>query len=139
VQQRDEEGQHAEVASIVEQRQEAAIEPRQRPDRKDDCEHEKGAGAERTDAHIDRGRLVLGRVEPIPQNDVRADIERHGREQDGVVDELRLVPLHRAKAGAHGLTSSAAGGAPASGGGRSVNAITKPIAIAKARMGQIAR
>jgi hypothetical protein len=50
VQEHDEEGQHAEMAPVVQQRQEAAIEPRQRPDRKDHRQHEEGAGAESADA-----------------------------------------------------------------------------------------
>ena len=50
VQERDEEDQHAEMAPVVQQRQEAVIEPRQRPDRKNDRQHEKGAGAESADA-----------------------------------------------------------------------------------------
>ena len=60
-------------------------------------------------------------------------------EQDAVINELRRVPLHGAKRGTHGLTSSAARGASALGGGRNVSAIAKPSVTAKARTGQSRR
>ena len=140
VQQRDEERQHAEMAPVVEQRQEAAIEPRQRPDRQDDRQHEEGAGAERADAQIDRRRQVLGRVEPIRQSQIAADIERDAGEQDAVVDELRRGSTARRESRRSWLEPLArAAGAPASGGGRSTSAIAKPSATAKASTGQSTR
>jgi hypothetical protein len=65
VQEGDEEGQHAKMTPIVQQRQETAIEPRQRPDRKNDRQHEKCAAAESSDAQIDRSRQILRWIEPI--------------------------------------------------------------------------
>jgi len=38
------------TGGVVEQRQKAAIEPRQRPDRKDYRQHEEGTGAKSADA-----------------------------------------------------------------------------------------
>src|SRR5215813_11658591 len=49
VQKHDEEGQHAEMAPVVQQRQKPAIEPRQRPDREDRRQHQEGAGTESAD------------------------------------------------------------------------------------------
>src|SRR5262249_1171677 len=99
----------------------------------------KGAAAESTDAHIDRGRQILRGIEPMHQSQIGADVERHACEQDAVVNELRPVPLHGAKCRTHGLTSPTAPGASTSGGGRNVSAMAKPNATAKARMGQSAR
>ncbi len=135
----DEEGQHAEMTPVVQHRQETAIEARQRPDRKNDRQHEECAAAEGADAQIDRGRQILGWVEPMGQDQIAADVERHADEQDAVVNELRPVPLHGAKRGTHGLSSSAARGGSALGGGRNVSAIAKPSATAKARTGQSRR
>src|SRR5262249_45713983 len=126
------------MAPVVEERQEAAVEPRERPDRQDDRQHEEGAGAECTDAQIDRRRPVLGRVEPVRQKEIRADIEHDRRDQYAVLDELRPVPLHRAKGGADAWGPGAVG-AGVRGGARSTSAMVKPGATAKARTGQSTR
>jgi hypothetical protein len=136
---RDQEGQHAEMAAVVEQRQETAVEPRQRPDAEDDGQHDEGAAAESADAQVDGGQQILGRIEPMDQHQVATNVERHAAEQDGVVDELRPVPLHGAKTGAHGLVSCVVGGVGGSGGGRSTSAIAKATMTAKASTGQSAR
>src|SRR5262249_44758330 len=92
-----------------------------------------------TDAQIDRCRQILGRIEPISQDHIGADVERDAGEQDAVVNELRAVPLHGAKSDTHGLSSPAACGASTSGGGRNVSAIVKPSATRKARIGHSRR
>src|ERR1700730_13410301 len=127
------------MTPVVQQQQETAIEPRQRPDRENDRQHEKCAAAESTYAQIDRGRQILRWIEPINRDQIGADVERYAREQDAVVNELRPIPLHGAKRGTHGLCPSAARGASTLGGGRSVRTIAKPSATEKARTGQSRR
>ena len=108
---------------VVEQRQEAPVQPRQRADGKNDAEHEKRAAAGRADPDVDRVGEVFRRLDlPIDRGEA-AEIERDAGDQDAVVDELVAVPLHRAEACAHRCTAVAAGG---SGGGRSANAAVKP-------------
>ena len=51
---RDQECQHAEVASIVEQRQEPAVQPAERSDRQDNGEHQESAGPSRPYLDVDR-------------------------------------------------------------------------------------
>jgi hypothetical protein len=98
-----------------------------------------GATAEGADALIDRGRQILGRVDPMAQHQEDADINHDARQHPDVVDQLRPVPLQGAKTDAHGLISSIACGGSASGGGRRTSAIVRPSATAKAMTGLSAR
>src|SRR5262249_37809291 len=109
------------------------------PDAEDDGEHNEGAAAEGTDTLIDRDQQILGRIEPMRQDQVAADIEHHARNKDRIVDELRPVPLHGVKAGAHGFGASVACGVAGSGGGRNTSAIPRPSATARASTGHTAR
>ena len=103
---RDQKRQHAEMPAVVEQRQEAAVEPRQRADRQDHGEHQEGAGAEGANPDVDRVRQILRRM-PLPIDRGKAgDEERDGGEQHAVIDELVPVPLHRAEADAHAFVAS---------------------------------
>ena len=113
--QRDEERQHAEMAAVVEQRQEARGEPRQRADHQDDGQHHERAGAERLDAQADPGRLVGRRIAQRADRHERADEQRDAGEQDRVIDELAPVPLHRLEAGAHFAGSDLRAAARAAG------------------------
>jgi len=98
---RDEKREHAEMAPVVEQRQEARIKPRQRADRKNDGEHDEGAGAEGVDAQIDPAGPILRRVAPSGNPHEARDIEGDAGKQDEVVDDLLAVPLNGAEADAH--------------------------------------
>jgi len=59
---RNQERQHAEMAAVVEQRQKASVEPRQRADAENDGQHDERAGPERGDAQVDPGRFVGRRL-----------------------------------------------------------------------------
>ena len=142
VRERDQKRQHSEMAAVVEKRQEAAIEPRQRADRQDDGQHQERATAEGADAQVDRGRLILRRLEPGRHDQVAGEVERDRRDQDRVIDELLPIPLDRAEAHAHGARApavSAVRGAFPSGGGRRMSAIAKPSATTSAKTGHSTR
>ena len=137
VDRRDAEGQHPEMAPVVEVRQEAGIEPRQRADRQHHGQHEKGANAESAQPDVERARQALRRREPPGDRGETADEQRYGGEQNGVVDELGPVPLHGAVFDAHQRSPFR----PAQAGGsvRKNSASAKPSPTASARNGQIAR
>ena len=59
---RDEKRQHSEMTPVVQQRQEAAVEPRQRADRQDNRQHEERAGPGGAYPDIDRVRQFLRRM-----------------------------------------------------------------------------
>ncbi len=135
MQRRDDECQDAEMPPVVEQRQEARAQPRQRPDREDRGQHQERAQAEGADAKIDPGRTVFGRMQVRLNGDERDDEGRNDGEQDGVVDQLVAVPLNGAEADAHERASAGAGGKDAdtkgaAGAGRSASAIARPSATA---------
>ena len=98
---RHQEGQHAEMAPVIEQRQETRAEPRQRADAEDDGQHQKGAEAGRLQPDVDGIRQVLGWV-PVQNDDSVADDENYGgNDDDGVVDQLGPIPLYGAETDAH--------------------------------------
>jgi hypothetical protein len=132
----DQKRQHAEMAAVVKQRQELAVEPRQRPDAENDRQHQERAASGGTDPDVDRVGEILRRMK-LPRDHDESDKEqRDCRDEDCVINHLVAVPLHRAEAGAHGLPPAAAGG---SGGGRSASAIVSPSTTATASAGQIRR
>ena len=98
---RDQEHRHADVAAIVQQRQEPRIEPGERADRQDDRQHRERAGAERLDPEIDPVEWSLRRMPGRPDRNVCTDEQRHAGEQGRVVDDLPAVPRYRLEAGAH--------------------------------------
>jgi hypothetical protein len=133
---RDQECQHAEVATVGEQWQEPSIEARERPDAQDDGEHQECAASGGTDPDVDRvGKVVRG-MNPPGDGGETAEESHDARRENRIVDQLVAVPLHRTEARAHGLPPVAAGG---SGGGRNASAIVRPSAIAIGSAGQIRR
>ena len=72
----DEERQHAEMTPVGEQRQETAIEPRQRTDRQNDRQHEKGTTAVGANPDVDFVRPVRRRVKMPGDQDEARHIER---------------------------------------------------------------
>jgi hypothetical protein len=129
--------QHAEVPAIEQKLAEPRIEPRQRPDRQNDGEHEEGAGAEGTDAHVDRRCQVLRGFDPVTDANEGQYINNDPREQDAVIDELRSAPLHRLEPDAHRCPSIAAAGA--GGGARITSDIARAVLTSKASSGQSTR
>ena len=139
VQRGDDERGHAEMTPVVQQRQKAAIDARQRPDAKDDGQHHKRATSECTDVKIDRRREILRRIEPFTYDEEGCEEQPHGREQDGVVDDLGAIPLDGAESDAHRRGSSVAGAVGAEGSGRKYNAIANPSPTASASAGHSMR
>jgi hypothetical protein len=139
VQQRDHERQHAEMPTVEQQLAKPGMQPRQRSDRQDDGQHEEGAGAEGADAHVDRRRQILRRLDPITDADEGRYIKRDGGEQDAVIDELLPAPLHRLEADAHRCPSIAADADGAGGGALMTKASASAAPTSRARAGQSMR
>jgi hypothetical protein len=98
------EHRHAEMAAVVEQRQEAPIEPRQRPDREDDVQQQHRRGTESTDEErLDRHLWRQGRA---GRNEQR-QIDHDGGEQGQVVEPLLPVPSDGPIGVAHGALTRA--------------------------------
>ena len=98
---RDEGGQHAEMAAIIKQRQEAPVEPGERADSEDHAQHQEGAGAEGAGI-VDVGRNRLREVEG--SGNVAREQQQIGRragDQHRIVEPLIIVPLDRRVFDAH--------------------------------------
>src|SRR5215471_12565148 len=113
------------MSAIVEQRQKSPVDARQRTDGEDDGEHDERTAAECANRDVDPIEECLGRIAPRSYSDEETDICRYGAEKDGVVDDLRTIPLDSPEADAHRETSTCACGS--SGGGRSQSAMLTPI------------
>ena len=94
-------GDHAEVAAVVEQRQKARIQPRQRPDAEDEREHQERAGAEGLRPEDRPAGRPCDVLEARRDLDEDKDVRDGGRQQHDIVDDLVAVPADRRVAHAH--------------------------------------
>ena len=130
---RDDAGQHAEMAAVVEQRQKDARQSRERADAEHERQHQEGAGAGCADPEAaEIGGVVRRLLAPV-ERDGCGDVENDAREQHEIVDDLLAVPADGLKTGAHCFCSCGAG----SGGGRVTSAVTNSPATTIASAGQM--
>ncbi len=98
VYQGNEKRRHAEMSAVIEQRQEARIEPAQRPDCQHDVQEQRRAGATRKNDQRFYGRV---RVDQKPTGDEHGEVPDNADQNCGVVAALLTIPPDGAIEGAH--------------------------------------
>ena len=91
----------AQVPAVVKERQEAAVEPRQRADAKDDVQQEESASAERADQENFVADARVTRIRQLSDDEEDRQIRCDAGGKSAVVNALVAIPFDRRIFDAH--------------------------------------